>query len=764
MKVMNKLKANEIQLVKNAKESFQKAKTIQKKNGSGLASWNDDWACFSDGHRIDFTFSRWGNALSSDRYDLARAFALEQLNRNINSSDKRSSVQYACRAINMLSVELCEVEQSELNTVTNEFVKAGFSTKLSGSFWGWCKKKELLPDFLKTPSHVDNRDRSAEEYDERNSKLITDEQVAAVGVLFNELFSEKGLRDYGFKSYSREYIAVAFCTLALSTPSRGDAEIWALPCQRVKTHVNGETGEETHSLFWKGSKGFPDNRTHILSGIQHNVDEVLRVLEEEFLPGKILSFFMANPTSSLNLIMARYPEFEYKTEKYSQLNLKDPTNIFHLGLVLGFYYDDPVVPVLGEHNISIKVHHSTKWKQFKYLSELKNEEEIGYHHSIESLYRFNKVKVSVSYISFVSKGKALFQGENKTSLKKLTNFIISGNVFLNGSIDTIVRGKDVSTKVEDAFFVIFGWIHWKSSRESDAFKNKKKVALPSMYELNLAIKRPQMSRVWIEEALRLIGLESMAFTPHQLRHWVNHHAKESGIPISIINLWSGRKDADQAYEYIHTTDEDNARQISSVLVTKKDMQPSTDIKMISIEKIKGLSKLPASVMSEGICTQDLVTMPCRFLNDFMTSCFGCQAMCYIRGDEKVLVTLKLDLDMQMKRLGEVQKHKGFLNNKASQEWYRAHFNKTSVLKALIDVLEDDSIPEGSSVRITDDLNCLELRVQNLDTAQIDVRQLVLEDANKSLNTLIVNTETSSTAENHKLTKLLSAHGLSYDKN
>ncbi len=169
-------------------------------------------------------------------------------------------------------------------------------------------------------------------------------------------------------------------------------------------------------------------------------------------------------------------------------------------------------------------------------------------------------------------------------------------------------------------------------------------------------------------------------------------------------------------------------------------------------------------MSEGVCTQDLVTMPCRFLNDFMTSCFGCQEMCYIKGDVQALSSLKLDLEVQMARLSEVKSHPSFAVNKASQEWYNTHFNKTSVLTVLIDILEDGAIPEGSSVRMAGDLSNLEFRVQSLDTAQIAVRQFALEDSSKSLNKLLEDKEVDKKTINPRLTDLLSSYGVKSGKN
>ena len=428
-------------------------------------------------------------------------------------------------------------------------------------------------------------------------------------------------------------------------------------------------------------------------------------------------------------------------------------------MILGLYDEEPILPVHGAHDESIQVHGKKSWKRFNYLGNIENETLLANHNSIILLYR-KSISGHQDQSNFLSQvfrplKKHLFNGKTSTTLTQLSDLIIKANKFINGSVDTITRGKSVKTNVSDAMFVFTASI--LNNREVGHIGNTfytELTPIPSMYNLQISTKRPHFNKKWIASALALVGLESMAFAPHQLRHWVNHHAKESGIPISVINLWSGRKDADQAYEYIHTIDEDNAKQINSILVNKSKMEPSTDIKLISIKEIKNMRKLPATIMSEGVCIQDLVTMPCRFLNDFMTSCFGCNEMCYIKGDEKGLQLLKYDLDVQMERLGTVESHKDFAVNKASQEWYKTHLNKTSVLKVLIEILDDPTVPDGSSVRMAGDLTALEFRVQNLDTAEIAVRQLSLEDTSKSLKVLIDSKNTNKTVSNQRLENLL----------
>jgi len=772
---MNKFKQREENLVKQVKHNFEKINLMLKCNGMGIANWSDDWACFPNKKRVLLRFSKWVNSPQENTFDVARAFAIDMVNRNYSHTGVQVSIQYAFRACSLLNKRIYNIGQEDLSLLFTSFTELNYSFTPAHHFWSWCKSNQLIPEHLIIPVTKDTRNRSPEEEYIRLSKmLISDDQVAAVGVAYNELYSDNGLKKYGFKAYPQEYLAIAFCTLGMATPSRLDAEVWGLPVQKIKTHKDtnkegDEYSKESYSLFWKGSKNHPDNRTMLLSVLKDNVKTVLKVIEKESLPAKILSFFMATPTLSLNQVMAEYPDYEYKLAAYPNLDYHLRTNIFHLGLILGLYDEEPILPVDGPHYESIKVHGNRKWKRFNYLGNIENTTLIGNHHNMVSLYLNSTSNINhlaeFQRNTFQSAKEHLFKGKKSVTLEHLSDLIIKANKFLNGSVDTITRGKNVKTKVSDAYFVYTSlMLQTKQKKCKDYTFSTMLVPIPNMYNLQISTKRPHFSRKWIKSALALVGLEGMAFAPHQLRHWVNHHAKESGIPISIINLWSGRKDADQAFEYIHTIDEDNAKQINSIIVNKSEMEAPSDVKLISIKKIKDMRKLPATIMSEGVCIQDLVTMPCRFLNDFMTSCFGCQEMCYIKGDVHTLTSLKFDLEVQVTRLSEVKSHPSFSVNKASQEWYKTHFNKTSVLTVLIEILEDDAIPAGASVRMSGDLSSLEFRVQSLDTTQVAVRKFALEDSSKSLKQLLINTESNKNTSNTRLADLLSSYRVNNGRN
>lgn len=770
---MNKFELKEQSLINKAKSAFDKSKPMFRCDGSDAASWTDDWVCFPKNRRLQLIFSNWVKDPQRRNFDIARVYVLEMVNNAHSHTTSAIHALYAFRALEVLGKPLGTAEQSDLNNLDREFEKKKYNRASSGAFWSWCKKRGLVASFLVTPITKEARDRSAEEALEQGSKkLIVDEQVAAVGVAYNELFSDEGIKKYGFKNYPKEYLAIAFSALSLSTPSRMSIETFCLPDQDVKEHYDDE-GNKSHSLFWKGSKNHPDNRTHLLSSMAGSVERVLEVLRSESTPAKILSLFMSRPNLSLNQVMEAYPNFNYKLNDYPSLDLNSQSSIFHLGLILGFYYEEPMVPVTKAQDQTkvISLSGNLSRKYLRRLSEVTATDYVIGDSSIVPLLVGNvendswleHCNISNAFSHFEP---VFFKGKELSTLWDMTQAIIETNRFFNGSVDRIVRGKDVSVKISDAFFVyttaMLRGVEEVKNSNSQKY-GVQTIAIPYIYNLLTSDKRPNVERSWIQSALKLVGLEKMAFSPHQLRHWMNHHAKESGIPIEVINLWSGRMDADQAYEYIHTIDEDNAHQISSILVRRSEVESNEDIKMISLKKIENLRQLPANVMSEGVCIQDLVTMPCRFLNDFTTSCFGCDAMCYIRGDEKVVDMLKTDLSIQKARLSDVKSRSGFSSNKASQEWYKVHFNKTAVLNSLLSILQDESIPFGSSVILVGDLTSIEFRIQNLDNGKVTVVKQTLEDGNKSLKRLIESTPKRTGSSNYRLNDLLSKYGVNDDK-
>jgi len=230
----------------------------------------------------------------------------------------------------------------------------------------------------------------------------------------------------------------------------------------------------------------------------------------------------------------------------------------------------------------------------------------------------------------------------------------------------------------------------------------------------------------------------------------------SDIPIEIITAWSGRKDVNQTFEYIHTTEHEESERISSVLNFSNDKD--SDIRIITSKDLTETTNLPASVTSTGVCIQELNVSPCEYLNDFVSQCFMCSSACHIAGDQKAIDLFEKDFVYQKARLDQVSNDSRVKVSKAMQDWVVIHHRNTEVLKSLILLMKE--YPVGSIIRFSQRIS--EFKVTDLSTKKVETIRFALPDSNSGLKSL-QSTETSHVdlgAENSDLNNLLSNFGLS----
>ena len=96
--------------------------------------------------------------------------------------------------------------------------------------------------------------------------------------------------------------------------------------------------------------------------------------------------------------------------------------------------------------------------------------------------------------------------------------------------------------------------------------------------------------------------------------------------------------------------------------------------------------------------------------------------------------LKKDLQVQTHNLEQVQGAINFTTSAGMQEWYETHYNNTSMMKNLVDVLSDKSIKEGCIVRFLTRSNVM--RITDLETKTVTERKLSLPNAKEALQAAI----------------------------
>lgn len=168
-------------------------------------------------------------------------------------------------------------------------------------------------------------------------------------------------------------------------------------------------------------------------------------------------------------------------------------------------------------------------------------------------------------------------------------------------------------------------------------------------------------------------------------------------------------------------------------------------------------KLPATITSTGICTQELNVTPCDYLNDFVSQCFMCSASCHVVGDTKVIQFLEKDHEVQAARLALASKDRRLPSSTAMQKWFVIHSRNTHVLASLIDFLK--KFEAGSIIRFSSPTG--EFHITDPITKAIKKIQCAIPDFESRVRGLIAEQTANPTSFiNPQLQSLLSSFGLS----
>jgi hypothetical protein len=214
-------------------------------------------------------------------------------------------------------------------------------------------------------------------------------------------------------------------------------------------------------------------------------------------------------------------------------------------------------------------------------------------------------------------------------------------------------GDAGSVRMDSALFCITGHQYFKATGYTQGGPQGSASFYTIVSPSSLAILAAYDLKPWGSLFVRHGFPPSYSLNFHQLRHFTNTVADQSGIPNEIITAWSGRKSRNQTNEYIHTSHADRAEKVRAVQTPQEDFSGS--IRLISKEQVSQQLNLPASITSTGICTQNLISNPCEFLNDFVSTCFLCPSACYTAGDTDALEILNRDLEVQSRRLEAVKR-------------------------------------------------------------------------------------------------------------
>lgn len=691
---------------------------------------------------------------------LVKVWIIETSNAPISAEERQSRVSCARKLLSAMNGELYEQ--------TNETVTQVFTNTLRGidrvnPFLAFCADNGLMrPMRLKS---VDGRDRTGHaQFDAAVEKLPTIESVLALGDIFARIFepvSATGLVRHGKQVNPKDAWVATYGLLGLASPNRLSSEVPVLPKQRLKTYAE-RGGKPVYFLDWKGSKGFKDNRNHVLAALADYVEKAINFFFVACEPARILCRFYENPSQPLKALLG---DFKVARERQRHLRLDEAPNLFVLGYALGFYGVDDCVPVLlpGATPSAFKPKGQSMAKCFA-------------NKPIHALTKGDRLSTSTAtHTRFASIPRLFGYG----SLQKT-----STQVFVSGSQPTSSVGEvqdrwirfftksllpefpysystgESKIRLADSHFCFLGhWFFKYGNRPGSGGKplQQSPYAIVPLGSIGHgALQRLSGSAKYVRPFFADYGFPAeMRVAPHSLRHFGNTLADLSEIPKEIITAWSGRVDPEQTNTYVHSSHEDRVDRVRAVI--GKPENDKREIRVVTQEALAQITNLPASISSTGICTQDLNTTPCGYLNDFVSQCFLCSEACHVAGDVKAIEFFEKDNAAQAARLKLVSNDPRLPTSPGMQEWFVVHSRNTHVLSCLIDLMK--TLKAGLIIRYSPKTS--EFHLTDTNTKETRKLQCAIQDFENTLGGLIAE-QTAGTAPsaNPQLRSLLSSFGLS----
>ncbi|KJZ15396.1 hypothetical protein TW85_04980 [Marinomonas sp. S3726] len=698
------------------------------------------------------------NALSYPYNYLFKVFVIQLSNKQISAKSKQRE---ALGARKLLSVIKCSLYQ--LNQELYYSIKGRNDHK---AFVDFLFENQLTPRF--TTHFSENRDRTGGNVvDQRFDKLPKDASIITIGAIFNEVFKDVNL-DGTIKEGSIVDPLSALVTttslLALSSPNRLNAETFLIPKQKLKSYKEGNQ-PPIYYLDWIGSKGYKNNKNHLLSALSKQVEKAVNFFNFASEPSRILCRFYQNPNQSLKLLLSG---FEVCSDRKNRFKLGQNIHLFQLGYILGFYNEDIRISVLKRSMIkpTLKQYGNSKYWESKPVYLLEKDDlirtsmgrrgSIGklfdhslnrgeFHNLFKNNYYISISELEAIWIYYLTKvalpSFPLFFLDDKSVRLESSLFCCNGSFFAARVLGKSPTGKD-------------------SGRLSGPYNLGKSMyaILPPSYLSSITLRKlsPQKSKATKTIFEDYNFSRELGLKPHSLRHYANTLAFKSNIPIEIISAWSGRVSNEQTYTYIHVPETDKTNRVRAIINPTQESIDSVDIKIITMKDISVTTHFPATITSTGVCTQELNVTPCDYLNDFSSQCFMCSQSCHIAGDTDAINFLNKDKEFQIERLKSIKGDPRLSSSKAMQEWYIIHSRNTEILFKLVELMLQKA--KGTIIRFrgTDTSFIL----TDLTSRQVEEVRVELPNFKVELSDFLSKSpSTKDKIDNLELTNLLSSFGV-----
>ena len=193
---------------------------------------------------------------------------------------------------------------------------------------------------------------------------------------------------------------------------------------------------------------------------------------------------------------------------------------------------------------------------------------------------------------------------------------------------------------------------------------------------------------------------SYSMTSHQLRHMLTTIGKVNGMKGQVLSKWAARADEKHNRVYNHKTPQ-QYKETAALIQYQKNSANDLGLREFEIstpetlQEINSRSVQTAHVTEFGTCVHDYIMSPCSKHRD----CINCDEQICVKGDEVKLARLSKRLERES-MLIEGDKNAvedGLLN---ADRHYQKRLITIRRCKKLIEILNDENVPDGSVVKLS----------------------------------------------------------------
>lgn len=187
------------------------------------------------------------------------------------------------------------------------------------------------------------------------------------------------------------------------------------------------------------------------------------------------------------------------------------------------------------------------------------------------------------------------------------------------------------------------------------------------------------------------GYQKIKVISHSFRHLLNRLGRNSGVSLEMLTEWSSRASTRQTRVYLEDDPASAAVKGANVLGTTQEQEPKAPI---TDQEAELYSQGPYHRSRYGLCRRSWRAGPCNKFAD----CLNCSELLMCKGDKLAAESVKQDHDNLVRTYSAAQKAVA-CGERAASLWTEKAGSQILRLNQLINILGDQSIPDGSPIEI-----------------------------------------------------------------